>query len=95
VPLGCSRLLGAPCARTVPRCPPPSSPRLPRPPPFPPPGALSTAAATVNTVNDATTDNAGPSDPLIGDNSAGSTAASTDAASLSFTLTPKINGKLV
>jgi hypothetical protein len=46
-------------------------------------------------VNDATTDNDGGNTPLLGDPDPTSQEASTDAAILSFTLTPKVNGKLV
>jgi hypothetical protein len=46
-------------------------------------------------VADATTDNAGGNTPLLGNPDPTSDTASTDAAILSFTLTPKVNGKLV
>jgi hypothetical protein len=71
------------------------SPTPPPPHPPTPPGSLATAAATANTVNDATTDNDGGNTPLLGDPDPTSQEASTDAAILSFTLTPKVNGKLV
>jgi hypothetical protein len=61
-------------------------------------GALAIAAATNNTRIDAGVDNAGVSTTLINggiDPDTGAPATVNNAAVLSFTLTPKVNGALV